>query len=343
MEAVEVNGYTIEPEARLRRADLAGAVLVGANLAGAYLVGANLNCANLAGADLTGASLEGTDLVGANLSHVRLRYAFMEEALLEGANLRRANLIHAKLKRADLSRASLLGANLTGADLKRTDLERAVLSGADLSGTKLGRTNLSGAISDARTIWPEGFDPQVFRGLTRHALHYEFCYKELPSWAFGSRDDAATFLGLTTMGGGAEKLCDYWNHHARSNRDLWMTPNDFDLETSSIPATEWNATVITPPPALEALEAHYIGVLFNLQVYAMQRAVDSAQHPEVRLGYFRYICLERDTLNADVTHIGEWFASGERENLGSGPAPSVEAMFELLESLAAMPTSARNE
>jgi len=35
---------------------------------------------------------------------------------------------------------------------------------------------------------------------------------------------------------------------------------------------------------VEALEAHYIGVLFNLQVYAMQRAVDSAQHPEVRLG-----------------------------------------------------------
>ncbi|MDP7599542.1 MAG: pentapeptide repeat-containing protein [Acidimicrobiales bacterium] len=56
---MEVNGYMIEPEARLRRADLAGAVLVGANLAGAYLVGANLSCANLAGADLTGAVADG--------------------------------------------------------------------------------------------------------------------------------------------------------------------------------------------------------------------------------------------------------------------------------------------
>jgi len=308
VDGVEVNGYTIEPGADLSGADLSGWYLHGADLSGADLTGSDL-----AGADLSGADLTGSDLTGANLT---------------GANLTGANLT---------------GANLTGSGLAGAQAHHACLYGADLSGASLDGVALSGMSDDAQTIWPEGFDPQVFRGLTRHALHYEFCHKELPSWAFGSRDDAATFLGLTTMGGGAEKLCDYWNHLARSNRDLWMTPNDFDLETSSIPATEWNATVITPPPALEALEAHYIGVLFNLQVYAMQRAVDSAQHPEVRLGYFRYICLERDTLNADVTHIGEWFASGERENLGSGPAPSVEAMFELLESLAARPTIARNE
>ncbi len=284
--------------------------------------------ADLPGADLRGANLPGADLRGANLP---------------GADLRGANLTGADLRGANLTAANLTAANLTGSDLAGAQAHHTCLYGADLSGASLDGVALSGMSDDAQTIWPEGFDPQVFRGLTRHALHYEFCYKELPSWAFGSRDDAATFLGLTTMGGGAEKLCDYWNHLAGSNRDLWMTPNDFNLETSSTPATEWNATVITPPPALEAFEAHYIGVLFNLQAYAMQRAVDSAQHPEVRLGYFRYICLERDTLNADVTHIGEWFASGDRENLGSGPAPSVEAMFELLESLAARPTSARNE
>ena len=39
---MEVNGYTIEPGANLRRADLRRADLKGANLEGANLTGANL-------------------------------------------------------------------------------------------------------------------------------------------------------------------------------------------------------------------------------------------------------------------------------------------------------------
>ena len=42
VEAVEVNGYTIEPGAKLEGADLSGADLEGANLGGAKLKGANL-------------------------------------------------------------------------------------------------------------------------------------------------------------------------------------------------------------------------------------------------------------------------------------------------------------
>jgi uncharacterized protein YjbI with pentapeptide repeats len=43
--AVEVNGYTIEPNA-----NLSGAYLTGANLVGANLVGANFTAANLTNA-----------------------------------------------------------------------------------------------------------------------------------------------------------------------------------------------------------------------------------------------------------------------------------------------------
>ena len=50
MGAVEVNGYTIEPGADLREANLEGADLEGANLEGANLVGANFTAANLTNA-----------------------------------------------------------------------------------------------------------------------------------------------------------------------------------------------------------------------------------------------------------------------------------------------------
>jgi len=50
VEAVEVNGYTIEPGAHHTGADLTGADLNQANLEGASLRGANLEGANLEGA-----------------------------------------------------------------------------------------------------------------------------------------------------------------------------------------------------------------------------------------------------------------------------------------------------
>ena len=52
MGAVEVNGYTIEPEADLSGADLAGADLAGARLGRANLEGANLEGVNLSAAKL---------------------------------------------------------------------------------------------------------------------------------------------------------------------------------------------------------------------------------------------------------------------------------------------------
>jgi uncharacterized protein YjbI with pentapeptide repeats len=88
---------------------------------------ATMYWAMMAGADLSGCNFEGTDLRGANL----------RDALLIGANLTRANLGVDNL----CGGTSLQGANLTS----------AVLDGANLSGAKF----------DARTIFPDGFDPRA--------------------------------------------------------------------------------------------------------------------------------------------------------------------------------------
>ena len=47
--------------------------------------------------------------------------------------------------------ANLWGAKLQGADL----------SGANLSGANFGGANLTRAKADAKTTWPEGFDPKA--------------------------------------------------------------------------------------------------------------------------------------------------------------------------------------
>ena len=238
--------------------------------------------------------------------------AFLAEVDLSGIDLTGANLTGASLPGVNLSGANLTGANLTGATA-----HGVYLNGANLSGAILDGMALSGMSDDADTVWPEDFDSGALRRLTRHQLHYDFCHKALPEVVFGPLAQAVLFIGDLRMGSGSKALSEYWNALSGEFQDLWTTPQDFDLTTLSIADTGWNATVITPPPALEATEAHHIGVLNNVE----------------RVGYFRYVCLERDALDPDLAHIGEWFSSGERKNLGNVTAPSVSTMFELLEIL----------
>lgn len=71
---------------------------------------------------------------------------------LHGARLAGCSLVEADFGHCDLRDADLSGANLTG----------AMLWGADLTGADLTDAVLREAKCDARTRWPEGFDP------TRH-------------------------------------------------------------------------------------------------------------------------------------------------------------------------------
>ena len=143
-QAMEVNGYKIEPGAKLR-----GTNLFHANLTGADLTGADLTGAELSGADLTDAELSGANLHGANLFHANLSGADLTGTDLTGTDLSGANLSGANLSGANLSGAYLFGAYLTGADLTGANL-----TGANLTGAYLMRRYLVRVLSWIPLVWP---------------------------------------------------------------------------------------------------------------------------------------------------------------------------------------------
>ncbi len=180
--------------ARLDRANLTGA-----NLGGADLTNVSLDGANLEGLNLSGACLAGVKLNDEAISHRQVSF-FMADlrgvefvskhpmgrtwrAVLTGVDFTEANL-----ENVDFSLCSLIGPNLTRANLRRANFERARLSVrrvaeadfgeanfcgarwggsvADPSGLmnscyEINEANFAGAIADAATGWPEGFDPEA--------------------------------------------------------------------------------------------------------------------------------------------------------------------------------------
>jgi hypothetical protein len=102
------------------------------------------------------------------LSHVDLRGVHLAEANLTDTQVRHANLARAwmpgiDLSRSDLELTDLGGANLQGANLQGAQLREASLQGTNLHGARLEGADLRGAQSDARTVWPEGFDSDRLR------------------------------------------------------------------------------------------------------------------------------------------------------------------------------------
>jgi uncharacterized protein YjbI with pentapeptide repeats len=81
-------------------------------------------------------------------------------ARLSGAQLHAVKLPRAILKGVDLTNADLTNAVLTGANLQNAKLQGAVLTGVDLT-----NADLTQALYDARTRWPDGYDPQAHRAL----------------------------------------------------------------------------------------------------------------------------------------------------------------------------------
>ncbi len=88
------------------------------------------------------------------------------DATLHQADLRTAVLWHVRLEGADLRATDLSGADLTGAVVKGARFELADLRGADLTGTDVTAASLTGAVADATTIWPSGFDAAAAGVLT---------------------------------------------------------------------------------------------------------------------------------------------------------------------------------
>ncbi|MEU7870453.1 pentapeptide repeat-containing protein [Dactylosporangium sp. NPDC049140] len=84
-----------------------------------------------------------------SLPRTDLRFARMGGLDLRGAYFGGATLMRARLQ----------GTDLRDCFLEDVDLRHAELAGADLRGAVLTGARLDGAVADARTRWPEGFDP----------------------------------------------------------------------------------------------------------------------------------------------------------------------------------------
>lgn len=151
----------------LGKADLSGTILRGASLRRANLTGANLSFALFNDAiqvpdaerpDLSGATLSFCKLNGALLVRANLNRCFAVGATFDRARLSGATLTNGYFDWSSFRDADLTDANLRDADLSETQLQEANLTGADLTGA-----TVKGCQYDARTRWPQGFDP-IARG-----------------------------------------------------------------------------------------------------------------------------------------------------------------------------------
>jgi uncharacterized protein YjbI with pentapeptide repeats len=161
------------PGIDLRSSELAETQLQGAEMAGAQLQGAYLAGTRLTGTTLTSARLDGATLTSACLDDATLTSAHLNEADLSCAHLRTVDAADVQLQGAYLAGAELQGAYLAGAHLQRADFSGALMEGANLHGAQLDDANLrgtqlqnanltlarlTGAVYDASTVWPAGFD-----------------------------------------------------------------------------------------------------------------------------------------------------------------------------------------
>jgi uncharacterized protein YjbI with pentapeptide repeats len=126
------------------------------NLGGTNLSKAKLHRAKLRHATLIGVNLRNTDLYGADLSEAELIGSGMEDVNLGGADLR-VDLSNANLSGADLRGAYLRGANLRGAKLVETNLRGAV--GITTEKLKQQVSSLEGAIMPDGSKIPDSISP----------------------------------------------------------------------------------------------------------------------------------------------------------------------------------------
>ena len=151
--------------AGLDSVDLDGAILRDARLTNAVLHSATLRKADLYGADLRRCDLRGADLDGANLFSTQLDGAVYDESTVFPGGFDASGLgMHFLEPGADLARMDLSGFEFRGEDLSAADLSRSNLVGSDLraanlSGADLTGARVRGALYDADTQFPQGFDP----------------------------------------------------------------------------------------------------------------------------------------------------------------------------------------
>jgi len=118
-----------------------------------HLPGTELRAEDLRGVCLDGADLRAEKLQGFDLRGVRLRGANLFGAAMNDCNLDGADLASSRMVDVSLRGARLRGADLRGADFCGSGLN-AVLTPGRLEGA-----DFFGALYNAATRWPRGFDP----------------------------------------------------------------------------------------------------------------------------------------------------------------------------------------
>ena len=119
---------------------------------GARMVNLELEGISFRGSDLTGSDFTGSDLYGSTLDET--------------------NMSCCKMQGVDLRNSYIDGVCFRGADLGNARLSRNELGGglmlcaADFTDANLDGADFSGAIYDAATVFPEGFDPDQ-RGMIK--------------------------------------------------------------------------------------------------------------------------------------------------------------------------------
>lgn len=165
---------------------------------------------------------------------------------------------------------------------------------------------------------------------SRHETHYGFSHISLPARVLdpGGLEFVEELMGKR----GCRLLANVWNQVGgqKINRSDKTNQLDFERVWSDI-TDRWKAIVITPPPALEPLEAHLIGIWRD---YSPNDPLPGAADPSAANAQrdVRYFCLERGHTEG-MTMVGEWLGFADRKNLGPGPEPVPEAMIYFMAKL----------
>jgi hypothetical protein len=164
----------------------------------------------------------------------------------------------------------------------------------------------------------------------RHETHYAFSHISLPDRVLGSY--GLQFVEELMGKKGCKLLANVWNQAAGLKISSLDKTNQLDFERVWSDLTDrWKAIVITPPPALEPLEAHLIGIWRD---YSPSDPLPEAAGPSTANAPrdVRYFCLERGHTEG-MTMVGEWLGVADRKNLGPGPEPVPEAMIHFMAKL----------
>jgi len=164
----------------------------------------------------------------------------------------------------------------------------------------------------------------------RHETHYAFSHISLPDRVLGSY--GLQFVEELMGKKGCKLLANVWNQAAGLKISSLDKTNQLDFERVWSDLTDrWKAIVITPPPALEPLEAHLIGIWRD---YSPSDPLPEAADPSTANASrgVRYFCLERGH-SEGMTMVGEWLGVADRMNLGPGPEPVPEAMIHFMAKL----------